>query len=329
MNDNKIFVSVVIPTFNRCNYLIRILNILRSNFLNFKHFEVLICDSLSKDKTKIKLNSFIKNNSFFSISYFNVRENNNSLKRNIGIKKAKGKYIILLDDDCLPTNDFIREYYFILEKYKCNSNIYCGSVKYPGHLLKYNFVRYRQSRHFFTKKKYFIFDKKLLPKNIVTMNMAFNKRLLLKNNLLFNEKFNRYGFEDYEFGFRLVSKGFKLIPSSPLVFHYDSRNFQKYLNKLKFMGFESSNFLKKINYKAAICNNFYNLENSFIFKKLIKINFFNSLLLIFEKISIKLEKNFIYFPMIYKFAILGAYLQGCIRKSNKNYFQTTKDTWYK
>jgi hypothetical protein len=95
------------------------------------------------------------------------------------------------------------------------------------------------------------------------------------------------------------------------------------------MGFESSNFLKKINYKAAICNNFYNLENSFIFKKLIKINFFNSLLLIFEKISIKLEKNFIYFPMIYKFAILGAYLQGCIRKSNKNYFQTTKDTWYK
>ena len=54
MSSKKVLVSVVIPTFNRSNYLIKILNILRSNFLNFKNFEVLICDSFSKDQTKIK-----------------------------------------------------------------------------------------------------------------------------------------------------------------------------------------------------------------------------------------------------------------------------------
>jgi len=329
MSNKKVLISVVIPTFNRSNYLIKILNILRTNFLNFKNFEILICDSFSKDQTKIKLDFFMKNNPFLPISYFNIRQNNNSSKRNICIKKAKGKYIILLDDDCFPVNDFIRQYYFILEKYKCNKYIYCGSVKYPNDLLNNNFVRYRQSRHFFLKKKYSIYTKRLPSKNIVTMNMAFDKNIILKNNLLFNEKFNKYGFEDYEFGFRLVENNFLLFPSSPLVYHFDNRNFHKYLDKLKFIGFESANFLKKINYKAAINNNFYRLEANFIFKNFINIKIFRILLEKFEKLSIIVDKSFIYFPMIYKFAFLGAYLQGCIIRLDKNYFQTIKNRWYK
>ena len=101
MYNKRVFISIVIPTFNRSHYLIKILNNLRSNFLNFKNFEVLICDSYSKDNTQIKLDVFKKNNFFFPISYFNIAQNNNALKRNICISKAKGKYIILLDDDSI------------------------------------------------------------------------------------------------------------------------------------------------------------------------------------------------------------------------------------
>ena len=98
------------------------------------------------------------------------------------------------------------------------------------------------------------------------MNMAFNKRLLLKNNLLFNEKFNRYGFEDYEFGFRLINSGFKIVKSHPVVYHYDLRNFELYLKKIKFLGFESMKYLININFPAAKNNNFYKLENFFLVK---------------------------------------------------------------
>lgn len=329
MQIKGVFISIVIPTFNRSHYLLKILNNLRSNFLNFKNFEVLVCDSYSKDMTQIKLDAFKRNNFSFPISYFNITKNNNALKRNTCISKAKGKYIILLDDDCLPINDFVKQYYFILKKYKNSKNIYCGSVKYPNYLLNNNFVRYRQSRHFFFKKKYYISKHMLKAKNIVTMNAAFNKVALLKKNLLFNENFNRYGFEDYEFGFRLINSGFKLIPSSPLIYHLDNRNFSKYLNKIKFMGFESANFLKKLNYKAAINNTFFIFENNLIIKILIKKKFFKILLEEFEKLFIKMEKSFIYFPVIYKFAFLGAYLQGCIARTEKNLPPIIKDRWYK
>ena len=58
MHNKSVFISIIIPTFNRSHYLIKILNNLRSNFINFKNFEVLICDSYSKDNTQIKLDVF-------------------------------------------------------------------------------------------------------------------------------------------------------------------------------------------------------------------------------------------------------------------------------
>ena len=49
--NSDIFISVVIPTFNRSKYLLKILQKLKNNFLNFKNFEIIICDSYSKDNT--------------------------------------------------------------------------------------------------------------------------------------------------------------------------------------------------------------------------------------------------------------------------------------
>ena len=213
-------------------------------------------------------------------------------------------------------------------KYK-KKKIFCGSVKYPKFFLKDNFVKYRQSRHFVVDKKYSYINSNLQPKNIVTMNMAFNKEIILKNKILFNENFNKYGFEDYEFAFRLINSGFKLFPSSPLVFHNDSRSFKKYLEKLKFLGFESVLFLTKLNIHAANKNNFYKLEKNFIIKILIKNKFFRILLETLEKLLVKLDKNFIYLPLIYKYAFAAAYLQGCISKFDKNIPQKIKYQWYK
>lgn len=88
-------------------------------------------------------------------------------------------------------------------------------------------------------------------------------------------------------------------------------------------------FLAKLNYQAAINNNFYKLEKNFIIKILIKSKFFRILLVIFEKLMIKVDKNFIYLPIIYKYTFAGAYLQGCISKFDKNISQNIKYQWYK
>ena len=65
----KVLISVIIPTYNRSKYLLKILSILKNNFLNFKSFEIIICDSLSKDDTKLRVNVFKNNNSYLLLRY--------------------------------------------------------------------------------------------------------------------------------------------------------------------------------------------------------------------------------------------------------------------
>jgi len=137
---NNLFISVVIPTYNRSKYLLKILNILKSNSINFCRFEVVICDSFSKDHTKTKINTFKSFYKNINIKYLNLSKNIHSIKRNTGILEAKGRYIVLLDDDCFPEKNFLKDYYKIFSNYKNKSDIYCGSVDYQKEIKKNNFL---------------------------------------------------------------------------------------------------------------------------------------------------------------------------------------------
>jgi glycosyltransferase involved in cell wall biosynthesis len=326
--NSDIFISVVIPTFNRSKYLLKILQKLKKNFLNFKNFEIIICDSYSKDNTEIKINNFKKDNLFLPIQYLNIRKNIHSLKRNLGLRFAKGKYIIFLDDDCFPEDTFVKDYYALLIQNK--EVIYCGTVKYPKQLLKKNFIKYRQSTHFIVNKGADSSSDHLPAKKIVTMNMAFKKDIFTRNKILFNNNFNRYGFEDYELGFRLTSNNkFKIIKSSPVIYHNDERPFFKYLEKIKFLGIEGMKYLIKLNVLSAKINNFYKLENFFLIRFLLNFNGFKDILILIQKICVFLDKKFVYFPFIYKIAIGSAYLEGCFYRKRYNDKDSINSFWYK
>ena len=68
----KPLISVVIPTYKRKKFLIKLLNNLITNNINFQNFEIIICDS---DKTK---NNFLTikhiSNKFknYKIKYINI-----------------------------------------------------------------------------------------------------------------------------------------------------------------------------------------------------------------------------------------------------------------
>ena len=325
--SHDIFVSIVIPTFNRSVYLLKILEKLKKNFINFKNFEIIICDSHSKDNTNIKINTFKNNNLFMQIRYLNIQKNIHSMKRNIGIKLAKGKYIIFLDDDCLPNNTFIKDYYNLLIKNK--NVIYCGTVKYPKELLKKNFIKYRQSTHFMMNKVSADKENHLSASKIVTMNMAFKKNIFIRNKIFFNQNFNRYGFEDYELGFRLLHYKFKILKSSPIIYHYDERSFSMYLKKINFLGFESMKYLIQLNTLAAQNNNFYKLENLFFVKFFLNFTIFKNLLFLTRKICILADKKLFYLSFIYKIAIASAYLEGCFYRKRYNNPDYINNNWYK
>ncbi len=318
--------SIIIPTFNRSSYLLKIIKKLVISQYNL---EIIVCDSRSKDQTKKKIEVISLLNKHQNIKYIDIHKNNHSRKRNIGIKNAKGKYIILLDDDCIPEKNFLRKYKKLLDSIKNKKIIISGSVDYNFYTLNKNFIRYRQSRHFIIKNDKDFGKKFLKPQKVIIMNMGFERKLLQKFKLFFDERFNRYGFEDFEFAFRLNKKNIKVVPGSPLVTHWDDRNFETYLNKIKFIAYESSKYLNKINPQAAKKNNFIKLENNFIFERLSKNKIIFNLSRILEKFFISLDRTIFYIPFIYKFSIALAYLQGSYLKNQKNKRLLNLQNWYK
>ena len=100
--------SIIIPTWNRKKRLLELIRKIIKIENNFDKYEIIICDSNSTDGTEILLNEFIKENSFINIKLFHTKFNNVAQKRNLGIKKSKFDFIILIDDDCLPINNFFQ-----------------------------------------------------------------------------------------------------------------------------------------------------------------------------------------------------------------------------
>ena len=310
----KTKISVVIPTYNRPKYLKKILyNLVKSTI----PYEILICDGGSSISSKSQIKIIISQYSNKNIKYFDIGYNNHSAKRNKGIKNSNSKYIVLLDDDCIPEKKFLEKYYSLLEKNKFKNHFYCGSVVYPNNLMKKNFIKFRQTRHFIINHKENLLGNYLHPRNIVTMNMAFNKKILIEKKIFFYEKFNIYGFEDYEFGYRLKENDIKFVASYPLVYHYDERSFKQYLDKIKFVGYEGGNYLIKLNKKASLENNYIKIQNNFIVKILKKSRLFLDIVTYLERKFVALEKKIPLPNIIYKILCVNAYLIGYLMSTDK------------
>jgi glycosyltransferase involved in cell wall biosynthesis len=94
LNNPKPLVSIVIPTFNRANLLLRsIQSVIDQSYSNI---EILVVDDCSSDNTKDVVESFHDDR----IRYFRHEKNLGAVAaRNTGIAKARGEYIAFQDSD--------------------------------------------------------------------------------------------------------------------------------------------------------------------------------------------------------------------------------------
>jgi glycosyltransferase involved in cell wall biosynthesis len=87
-------ISVIIPTFNRGDFLLRALNSVFSQ--TYKNIEVIVVDDGSTDNTASLLQSYISENKIIYIKQDNLGV---SAARNTGVKKSHGNLITFLDSD--------------------------------------------------------------------------------------------------------------------------------------------------------------------------------------------------------------------------------------
>ncbi len=112
-NGNVIKASVIIPAYNASRTIARTLGSLLAQ--TARDFEILIVDDGSTDETpdickRLQLDSTIP------IRVFRQQNKRQSAARNLGIKKAEGKYVIFLDADDLAERDYVEKLVRAAEK---------------------------------------------------------------------------------------------------------------------------------------------------------------------------------------------------------------------
>lgn len=95
--DNKVIVSIVIPLYNKEKFVAETLQSIKGQ--TFTSWEAMVIDDFSTDNSLKVVKDIMHKDSRFKLICDKQKKKGASASRNIGIKNAKGQYIIFLDAD--------------------------------------------------------------------------------------------------------------------------------------------------------------------------------------------------------------------------------------
>jgi len=104
--EKRKLVSVIVPTFNRKDKLVHVLDSLFEQELDGLDLEVIIVDDGSSDGTEDVLRDFMILEP--RIRYFKQSNQGPSAARNLGIREALGDFAAFTDDDCLVPKNWLK-----------------------------------------------------------------------------------------------------------------------------------------------------------------------------------------------------------------------------
>jgi glycosyltransferase involved in cell wall biosynthesis len=179
------FFSIIIPTFNRSQVVIKTIQSVLSS--TFEDFEIIVVDDGSIDDTKEKILNLVDKR----VSYFFIENSGGPAKpRNIGIAKSKGKWLCFLDSDDLFTATKLERLH-----HHINST---PSVDVFYHKVTYMHLKYTVGRqfNFYSKKAIY----RLLVENPIPLSgTCISKNFVARSNISFDENKDFVAVEDWDY----------------------------------------------------------------------------------------------------------------------------------
>jgi glycosyltransferase involved in cell wall biosynthesis len=116
------FASVIIATYNRCELLKKTLESLLAQQPKGQHFEVLVIDNNSKDKTKEVVESYVEKfrQQSINLRYIFEPRQGKSHALNHAIAEAKGEILAFTDDDVVISDGWLNAIQECFKKYSCD-----------------------------------------------------------------------------------------------------------------------------------------------------------------------------------------------------------------
>ena len=188
-------VSVVIPCYNSGIYIEKAINSVKNQ--TYKNVEIIVVNDGSTDSYTLKYFKNVKN-----ITLINQKNKGLPNARNVGIKKAKGKYILPLDADDWIRKDAIQLMVKSIQEFNCGfvfSNITLEGKKEGVHKKKFNFFE----QLFINHLPYLILIKR---KTLIEIG-GYDEEM-------------KHGYEDWELNIRLGKNNYFPINIEEPLFHY-------------------------------------------------------------------------------------------------------------
>jgi GT2 family glycosyltransferase len=216
--------SIIIPTYNRCAQLQRVLSGLERQTVPLDQFEVIVVSDGSTDGT----NDFLKTSSTDLQLKPILQENKGvAAARNNGLRQAEGQLILFLDDDVVPDQQLVAEHLRIHTS-QPGDVIVLGPMLTPSDFSLAPWVRWEQAM--LVKQYDAMLAEKFQPtaRQFYTGNTSLAREHLLKAGG-FDEHFRRA--EDVELAYRLARAGLRFVFNAQAIgYHYAERSFRSWLD---------------------------------------------------------------------------------------------------
>lgn len=217
-------VSIIIPTHNRKDMVIRLLKSVIAG--SYKTIEIIVVDDASTDGTSEEIKKIFSTNKSIRI----IRNSSNKYaagSRNVGTKSAKGKYLFYVDDDNVLDKHAISELVSIFEQDEMIGEL--GLVNLSFHDKK-SVLWLRTIRDMWTTKTHLPTDiheySKTSMWDSVDVPNAFIVRadVVRKHGISFCEKFGIM-YEESDVAYRIRAAGYTIKVVRDAIIYHDVGNY--------------------------------------------------------------------------------------------------------
>jgi len=230
--------SVIIPAYNRRRRLEGTLRALESLDYPREAFEVILVDDGSEDDT----GRFFQRQEYpFRFRCLRHEVNRGrSAARNSGVRKARGRVVIFLDDDMRAVPDLLKEH---LRHHRDDPRtVVLGNVRRAPEVPATALIRYLDSRGVHKLGA----GEPIPFRYFSAGNVSMDRGFLVRAGL-FDERFRSFGGEDLELGYRLSRNGARFIFSPGALTHrLDYRDIPETCRAMEIFGRDSLSLLLRI-----------------------------------------------------------------------------------
>ena len=209
--------SVVIPTHNRPEVLLRTLRALAEQTLERERFEVVVVDDGSTEPNRETIRGF---EAPYEYRLVEKPQGGLASARNVGADQARGEYLHFMDDDVLPHPDLLRQH---LESHEAaqEETAVVGALPYPLEVKMNTFLWYlEQSGHYDLYKHPRKYPGGKPPMPPLNGNSSLPRELFFRIGK-YDETFRRYGSEDLDLGYRLDQAGVRFLYNPQAIGYHD------------------------------------------------------------------------------------------------------------